>query len=101
MNTFSVKLPHPLEQRQRRSPGHEVGTPGKGGVDALGAAIVDRQNVELDCFLEEEILEFLELDGVLFGQVASQAEVVPGVVQFPDVVMEGRPRFRLPGRLWP
>src|SRR5512139_960938 len=47
---------HSLIDRQRRPPGHQVGSAHKGGVKALQFAVIERQHVVLDCFLREQLL---------------------------------------------
>ena len=89
MKTFSDHPDHALIDRQRGAACHQVGPPGQGGVDPLEAAVVDGQHVVLDRFLHEEGLHLLELLRVLGGQVVRQAEVRPGVVQLPRVILGG------------
>ncbi len=48
-------------------------------------------------FLQEELLQFLELFGVLRGQIVRRTEVLFDVVQFPFVFQQGMPRLALPG----
>ena len=60
-------------------------------------AIVERQHLVLDRFLQEQLLQLLELLGVLRGQVVRRAEVLVDVVEFPLVFEERMPRLAFPG----
>src|SRR5437667_6694506 len=48
--------------------------------------------------LREEVLQLLQLLRVLRGEIVGQAEVRPGVVQLPGVLLERRPWLELPRR---
>ena len=79
----------PLDQR--RATGH-------GGNHALRAAVVQRQDVVAGRFDQELPLQLGQLVGHLRGQVVGLRPVGVGVVQLPDVVVEGgRFRRQLPG----
>ena len=64
---------------------HELG-PVSG--QQLVAAVGHRIDVVLAGFAVEEFLEFPELVWVLGRQVCSEAEIVPHVVELPDVLLE-------------
>ena len=64
--------------------------PGQVGVEALAAAVVERQHVVLHRLDEPQPLELGQPLGLLGGEVARLAEVAGGaVVELPDVVVEG------------
>ena len=88
----------PSVDRQRGAAGHQVGPPDQGGIQALQGPVIEGQHGVLDRFLQEEVLQLLELLRVLRGQVVRQAEVRPGVVQLPRVVFERRPGLEFPRR---
>ena len=50
----------------------------------------------LDRFLQKEVLQLLELHRILRGQIVGEAEVVPGVVEFPFVIEERCAWLHLP-----
>ena len=75
---------------ERLAPAEQVGPSGDGGVEALGAAIVDRQHVVALGLLQEDRLELLELLGILRGEVVRLAEVLVDVVELPHVVLQRR-----------
>ena len=76
--------------RERLAPAQQVGPAGDGRVEALGAAVVDRQHVVALGLLQEDRLQLLELLGILRGEVVRLAEVLVDVVELPHVVLQRR-----------
>ena len=70
----------------------ELRPAGEVGVEALDAAVVERQHVVLARLLEPELLELRELLRHLGREVARLAPVGARVVELPDVVLERRQR---------
>ena len=96
MKAFSIMPGHAGINRQRLAPAEQVGPAGDGGVEPLDAAVIDREDVVAHGFLVEDGLEFLELRGVLRGEVVGLAEVLVHVVEFPHVVLQRRQRHHQP-----
>ena len=65
---------------------HDVGSSGDARVETFGGAVVEREHVVLHRFGVEQLLQELELLGVLRGHVVGEAEVLASVVQLPLVV---------------
>ena len=74
--------------RQRSAAGHQIRPTDQGRVQTLQGSVIEGQHGVFDSFLQKEVLQFLQLVGILRGQVIRQAEVRPRVVQFPFVVLE-------------
>ena len=62
---------------------------GEVGVEALDAAVVQRQHVVLGRLEQEQPLQLVQLLGLLGGEVVGLGPVVRAV-ELPDVVVEGR-----------
>ena len=90
MKAFSIMPDHAGIDGERLAPAQQVGPSGDGRVEALGAAIVDRQHVVALGLLQEDRLELLELLGILRGEVVRLAEVLVHVVELPHVVLQRR-----------
>ena len=74
------------------------------GIGALGKAVVQGQHVVLDRLDQPQPLQFVQLLRILLRQILRLGPVGGGVVQLPDVVVEGRqldvpgqPRRAVPG----
>ena len=76
-------------KRTWRVPLDQRGAAGHGGNHALPAAVVQRQDVVAGGFDQPLPLQLGQLLGHLRGQVVGLGPVGIGVVQLPDVVVEG------------
>ena len=88
MKTFSVMPYHAFVNGQRGAPAHQVRT-----ADLTAAIMRSRIGHpaaawSFCCFLQKEVLQFLELCRVLRGQVIRQTKIGGDVVQLPSIVFE-------------
>ena len=80
---------HAAEQELRGCRVISCGRPGEVGVEALDAAVVEREHVVLRRLDQEQALQLGQLLRVLRGEVVRLRPVV-GAVELPDVVVERR-----------
>ncbi len=69
MKVFSIMPVIPSYTRQLLAPAHQVGPARDLRIQALDTPVVQRQDVVLLGFHEEQLLKLLELGGVLCGQI--------------------------------
>ena len=67
-----------------------AGRPARVGVDAFDLSVIERQHVVLDRFDQPKPLQLMQFVRILLGEILGLRPVGVAVVEFPDVVVEGR-----------
>ena len=83
-----AEAPHAAKQ-ELALPFGELGATGEGGIGPFGKAVIQWQNVVFGGLDQPKSLQLLELLWLFLSQIAGLTPVVIGVIELPNVVIEG------------
>ena len=83
-----AEAPHAAKEELALSLG-ELGAASEGGIGPFGKAVIQWQHVVFGGFDQPKALQLLELLWLFLGQIAGLTPIVIGVIELPNVVIEG------------